>query len=79
MLFSRIALAALSLAAAAPSALANPSIKIIQRKTGVHCGTTADATLSDCQQLVTPATWNSVWAGSTNACQSVFLFRALIA
>lgn len=35
----------------------------------VHCGTTSDATLSDCQQLVQPDTWNSVFAGSTNECQ----------
>ncbi|EIM91785.1 uncharacterized protein STEHIDRAFT_151145 [Stereum hirsutum FP-91666 SS1] len=35
---------------------------------GIHCGTTSDATLSDCQALVDPDTWNSVWAGTSNVC-----------
>ncbi|KAJ7880078.1 hypothetical protein B0H13DRAFT_1886777 [Mycena leptocephala] len=35
---------------------------------GTHCGTTEDATYSDCQALVDPATWSSAWAGSSNVC-----------
>ncbi|KIJ42251.1 hypothetical protein M422DRAFT_254658 [Sphaerobolus stellatus SS14] len=35
---------------------------------GVHCGTTDDATLSDCQALVQPDTWNGAFAGTSNAC-----------
>ncbi|KAJ7598833.1 hypothetical protein C8J56DRAFT_1092710 [Mycena floridula] len=35
---------------------------------GVHCGTTSDATLSDCQALVDPNTWNSAWASGNNVC-----------
>lgn len=69
MFFSNIALMALTLIALAPSALAVPSVKISERVVGVHCGTTADATLSDCQQLVTPGTWDAAWAGSSNVCQ----------
>ncbi|KAJ7876752.1 hypothetical protein B0H14DRAFT_3436499 [Mycena olivaceomarginata] len=34
--------------------------------TCVHRGTTADATLSDCQALVQPNIWSSAWAGSSN-------------
>ncbi|KAJ7460172.1 hypothetical protein FB451DRAFT_1500440 [Mycena latifolia] len=44
---------------AAPAALA---------QVGAHCGTTSDATYSDCQALVDPATWDSAWAGATNVC-----------
>lgn len=69
MLFSNIALAAFGIIAVTPSALAVPKLKITQRSQGVHCGTTDDATLSDCQQLVTPETWNAAWAGSSNVCQ----------
>jgi hypothetical protein len=58
-----------------------------QANTCVHCGTTSDgrflpascpsvltsrsATLSDCQALVQPDTWNSVWAAGSNVCQYV--------
>lgn len=69
MFLSNIAFIALSLVAIVPNALAVPSSKISQRRVGVHCGTTADATLSDCQQLVTPGTWDIAWAGSSNVCQ----------
>ncbi|CAL1699320.1 unnamed protein product [Somion occarium] len=44
---------------AAPAALA---------QVGVHCGTTSDATLSDCQALVDSGTWNGEWAGKGNVC-----------
>lgn len=36
---------------------------------GVHCGTTDDATLSDCKALLDPGTWNSAFAGTSNVCQ----------
>ncbi|KAJ6469664.1 hypothetical protein DFH09DRAFT_1254042 [Mycena vulgaris] len=35
---------------------------------GVHCGTTSDATFSDCQALTDPATWSSAWAADSNVC-----------
>jgi hypothetical protein len=39
---------------------------------GVHCGTTNDATLSDCQALLNDeGTWDAAWAGTSNVCQSV--------
>ncbi|GJE91141.1 hypothetical protein PsYK624_072900 [Phanerochaete sordida] len=34
----------------------------------VFCGTTEDATLSDCQALVQPDTWNAAWAAGSNVC-----------
>ncbi|EIM91784.1 uncharacterized protein STEHIDRAFT_151144 [Stereum hirsutum FP-91666 SS1] len=34
----------------------------------VHCGTTSDATLSDCQALVELDTWNAAYAGTSNTC-----------
>lgn len=34
----------------------------------VYCGTTDDATLSDCRALVDPATWDSAWAADSNVC-----------
>lgn len=35
----------------------------------VHCGTTSDATLSDCQVLTSDkAVWDAAWAGSSNVC-----------
>ncbi|KZV97020.1 hypothetical protein EXIGLDRAFT_704321 [Exidia glandulosa HHB12029] len=41
---------------------------LIKRDT-VHCGTTADATLSDCQNLVNNAdVFNAAWAGNSNTC-----------
>ena len=41
---------------------------------GVHCGTTNDATLSDCQALLNDdATWSAAWAGTSNVCQYVLL------
>jgi len=53
-----------------PAVLATP-FNLTRRDAGqnVHCGTTADATLSDCQQLVDPATWDAAFAGSSNECQ----------
>ncbi|KAF9455992.1 hypothetical protein BDZ94DRAFT_1315615 [Collybia nuda] len=57
MRFSSFAI--LATLAAAPSAFAS---------VGVHCGTTEDATLSDCQKLLTPDTWNGAWAGSNSVC-----------
>ncbi|KAJ7829301.1 hypothetical protein B0H14DRAFT_3873108 [Mycena olivaceomarginata] len=35
---------------------------------GTHCGTTSDATFSDCQALVDPGTWDGAWAADTNVC-----------
>ncbi|KAJ7926363.1 hypothetical protein B0H13DRAFT_1599678, partial [Mycena leptocephala] len=35
---------------------------------GVHCGTTSDATFSDCQELVKPETWNSVFNPGNSVC-----------
>ncbi|KAJ6565675.1 hypothetical protein B0H10DRAFT_2359153 [Mycena sp. CBHHK59/15] len=35
---------------------------------GAHCGTTSDATYSDCQALVDPATWDAAWAADSNVC-----------
>lgn len=36
----------------------------------VHCGTTQDATLSDCETLLyNDGVWNAAWAGNTNVCQ----------
>jgi len=56
--------------ASLPAVLATP-FNLTRRDPGqnVHCGTTADATLSDCQQLVDPATWSAAFAGSSNECQ----------
>ncbi|KAJ6567932.1 hypothetical protein DFH09DRAFT_437531 [Mycena vulgaris] len=51
------------------AAMAFPSnITARQDQTCVHCGTTSDATLSDCQALVQPDTWNSAWAAGSNVC-----------
>ncbi|PWN88748.1 hypothetical protein FA10DRAFT_172357 [Acaromyces ingoldii] len=39
------------------------------RRRDVHCGTTNDATLSDCQALTSDkAIWDAAWAGNTNVC-----------
>ncbi|GJE91140.1 hypothetical protein PsYK624_072890 [Phanerochaete sordida] len=58
MLFSAIPL----LAALAAAQLAYAGI-------GVHCGTTNDATLSDCKALLNDdATWDGAWAGTSNVC-----------
>ncbi|KAJ7664085.1 hypothetical protein B0H17DRAFT_1336823 [Mycena rosella] len=51
----------------ASSAMAGPSTHNA-RASCVHCGTTQDATLSDCQALVTTDTWNAAWSGKSNAC-----------
>ncbi|KAJ6565676.1 hypothetical protein B0H10DRAFT_2112658 [Mycena sp. CBHHK59/15] len=54
---------------AASPAIAFPSnMTARQDQTCVHCGTTSDATLSDCQALVQPDTWNSAWAAGSNVC-----------
>jgi isochorismate hydrolase len=46
---------------------------------GVHCGTTSDATLSDCQALLNDdTTWDAAWAGSSNVCQFVYPMTALL-
>lgn len=69
MYFSTISiLAALS---TVPSALSAPSSNVTRRADGqnVHCGTTDDATLSDCRKLVEPDTWNAAYAGTSNTCQ----------
>ncbi|GJE91142.1 hypothetical protein PsYK624_072910 [Phanerochaete sordida] len=58
MLFSTKAL--IVALAAAPAAYAG---------IGVHCGTTSDATLSDCTALLNDdATWSAAWAGTSNVC-----------
>ena len=65
--FATFALAAL---ATANAAAVNSTL--LSRGIGVHCGTTDDATLSDCQQLLNDdATWNAAWAGQRNVCQYV--------
>ncbi|KAJ7809674.1 hypothetical protein B0H13DRAFT_2385098 [Mycena leptocephala] len=59
----------LALSGVASPAIARPSnMTSRQANTCVHCGTTSDATLSDCQALVQPDTWNSVWAAGSNVC-----------
>ncbi|KAJ6572420.1 hypothetical protein DFH09DRAFT_1246816 [Mycena vulgaris] len=35
---------------------------------GVHCGTTSDATFSDCQALTDPGIWDTAWAADSNVC-----------
>ncbi|KAJ7912194.1 hypothetical protein B0H13DRAFT_1613837 [Mycena leptocephala] len=63
-------LASLLAIAFASTAMALPS-NVTARdpdQTCVHCGTTSDATLSDCQTLVQPDTWNKVWAAGSNVC-----------
>ncbi|KAJ6565846.1 hypothetical protein DFH09DRAFT_462435 [Mycena vulgaris] len=59
----------LALSISASRALAFPSnMTARQDQTCVHCGTTSDATLSDCQALVQPDTWNAAWAAGSNVC-----------
>lgn len=42
---------------------------VVARDGDVHCGTTNDATFSDCQTLLNDdATWNAAWAGTSNVC-----------
>ncbi|KAJ7874863.1 hypothetical protein B0H13DRAFT_2348434 [Mycena leptocephala] len=61
----------LTLAVVAP-AFAFPSNRTVRDDlTCVHCGTTSDATLSDCQTLVQPDVWNAAWAGGSDTCQLV--------
>lgn len=59
---------------AASSVLSMPTssnVTLSTRDAGqtVHCGTTSDATLSDCQALVDLDTWNAAYAGTSNTCQ----------
>ncbi|CAL1706547.1 unnamed protein product [Somion occarium] len=54
-----------SIISALTALIAAPSVLT---QVGVHCGTTEDATLSDCQALVDPGTWNGAWAGTSNVC-----------
>ncbi|KAJ6469665.1 hypothetical protein DFH09DRAFT_1111136 [Mycena vulgaris] len=62
----------LALSISASRALVFPSnMTARQHQTCIHCGTTSDATLSDCQVLVQPDTWNAAWAAGSNVCQSV--------
>ncbi|ORX36081.1 hypothetical protein BD324DRAFT_630085 [Kockovaella imperatae] len=57
--------AAIGLLSLLGSALAGPIS--IGKRDDVHCGTTSDATLSDCQALVTPEIWNQVF-NTGNVC-----------
>ncbi|KAJ7913625.1 hypothetical protein B0H13DRAFT_1612376 [Mycena leptocephala] len=50
------------------SLVAFSAMPAVFAQVGVHCGTTSDATFSDCQALFDPATWDSAWAGDTNVC-----------
>ena len=48
------------------------SAKLALAGIGVHCGTTDDATLSDCQALLyDDGIWGAAWAGTSNVCQFV--------
>ncbi|KZV98981.1 hypothetical protein EXIGLDRAFT_831762 [Exidia glandulosa HHB12029] len=52
-------------------AIASPAFKLSEKRqacSAVSCGTTSDATLSDCQALVDPATWSAAFAGGSNVC-----------
>lgn len=71
MRFSITTIAALSaLTTGVYAAAVNTTLKA--RGIGVSCGTTNDATLSDCQTLLNDdATWNAAWAGTSNVCQYV--------
>ncbi|GJE91170.1 hypothetical protein PsYK624_073190 [Phanerochaete sordida] len=56
--------------AVAAAAQVAAGMRISERDTTpkVFCGTTEDATLSDCKTLVEPDTWNSVWVAGANVC-----------
>ncbi|KAJ7309307.1 hypothetical protein DFH08DRAFT_974785 [Mycena albidolilacea] len=60
--------AALSLVLATPAIAFPSNLTARDDLTCVHCGTTSDATLSDCQALVQPDTWAAAWAGDSNTC-----------
>ncbi|KAJ7327880.1 hypothetical protein DFH08DRAFT_967672 [Mycena albidolilacea] len=57
-----------SLALAIPAIAFPSNLTARDDLTCVHCGTTSDATLSDCQALVQPDVWNGAWAGGSNKC-----------
>ncbi|KAJ7829300.1 hypothetical protein B0H14DRAFT_2594186 [Mycena olivaceomarginata] len=61
--------AVLSLVLATPAIAFPSNLTVRDDLTCVHCGTTSDATLSDCQALVQPDTWAAAWAGDSNTCQ----------
>ncbi|KAJ7261644.1 hypothetical protein C8J57DRAFT_1071947, partial [Mycena rebaudengoi] len=44
------------------------AIPAVLAQVGVHCGSTSDATFSDCQALIDPTTWDSAWVTDTNVC-----------
>ncbi|WVR03729.1 hypothetical protein IAU60_000724 [Kwoniella sp. DSM 27419] len=57
------------LAALTLAGLISASPLVAEKRDSVKCGTTKDATFSDCQALTQdPNLWNSVWAGGSNKC-----------
>ncbi|CAA7259340.1 unnamed protein product [Cyclocybe aegerita] len=57
---------AVGIAGTFPSAFAKPQLS---KRDEVHCGTTDDATLSDCRALIDNRdNWNAAFAGNDNLC-----------
>ncbi|GJE91139.1 hypothetical protein PsYK624_072880 [Phanerochaete sordida] len=67
MYFSTL-LSALALTAAASAAAGMRISSRDDTDPKVFCGTTDDATLSDCKTLVEPDTWSAAWAAGSNVC-----------